>query len=165
MALAHSFYRVNIDFTESSGKSVRRTYRMNPAVVTSDTLAAAAAADIVALVKVLTDSVVNQYQWESVFFDSNALPANAENSDQALITAKLTGKPNQSGELSIPAANIDLFVSPTGAGRDVVNTANTDFLDWLGNWLPGGTMVISDGDTIVDGTEAGRRRNVHSLGT
>jgi len=165
LALAHAFYRVNIDFTETSGKTVRRTFRMNPAVVTTDAGAATAAADIVAAIKLLTDSVVNQYQYENVFFDSNALPAAAENSDQALITAKLTGKPNQSGTVSIPAAVDDLFVSPTGAGHDIVDTANTDFLDFLGNFLPGGTMVLSDGDTIVDGTESGRRRNVHSLGT
>jgi len=165
MALAHAFYRLNVDFTETSGKTVRRTYRMNPATVTTDAGAATAASNAVANIAVLTNSVINSYQYENVFFDSNALPAAAENSNQALVTAKLTGKPNQSGELSIPAAIDDIFVSPTGKGHDIVDVTNTDLEEWLGNFLPGGSLVISDGDTMVDGTFSGRRRNVHSLGS
>lgn len=165
MALAHAFYRVNVDFTETSGKTVRRTYRMNPATVTTDSGAAAAAANVVANLAAITNSVINSYQYENVFFDSAALPAAAENSNQALVSAKITGKPNQSGELSIPAAIDDIFVSPTGAGHDVVDVTNADLDEFLGNFLPGGSLVVSDGDTLVDGTFAGRRRNVHSLGT
>lgn len=165
MALAHAFYRVNIDFTETSGKTVRRTYRMNPATVTTDAGAATAAANVVANLAAITNSVINAYQYENVFFDSAALPAAAENSNQALITAKLVGKPNQSGELSIPAAIDDIFVSPTGAGHDVVDVTNTDLEEFLGNFISGGSLVLSDGDLAVAATYAGRRRNVHSLGS
>jgi len=165
MAFAHAFYRINVDFTETSGDTVRRTYRLNPATVTTDVGAASAFADIVAQLALLTDSVINQAQWENVYFDNQALPDAAENSNQALITAKLTGKPNQSGELSIPAAKASIFTAPTGKGYNIVDITNTDLADFLGDFLPGGEAVISDGDTMVDGTFSGRRRNVHSLGT
>ncbi len=101
MAWAHAFYRLNFDFTETSGGTVRRTYRLNPAVVTTDAGAATAFSDVRAQLVLLSDSVINQGQWE----------------------------------------------------------------DFLGNFLPGGQLVVSDGDTMVDGTFSGRRRNVHSLGT
>jgi len=165
MAFAHSFYRVNIDFTETSGKSVRRTYKLNPATVTTDAGASSGFLDIVAALVPLTDAVINMGQWENVYVDTNALPSAAENSNQALITGKLTGKPNQSGDLSIPAAKAAIFTAPTGKGYDIVDIANTDVQTFLDLFEAGGFGVISDGDTLVAGTESGRRRNVHSLGS
>ncbi len=165
MAWAHAFYRLNFDFTETSGGTVRRTYRLNPAVVTTDAGAATAFSDVRAQLVLLSDSVINQGQWENVYFDTNALPSAAENSNQALVTAKLTGKPNQSGELSIPSAKASIFAGTSGKNYNIVDVANTDLADFLGNFLPGGQLVVSDGDTMVDGTFSGRRRNVHSLGT
>lgn len=166
MALAHAFYRVNVNFMETSGKTVNRLYKLNPATVTTDAGAASAATDLVADLAPLTDAVISGYQIENVFLDSAAEPpAAAENSNQALITAKLTGKPNQSGDISIPAAADAIFVSPTGAGHDIVNVTQEDVDAFLTNLAPGGTVVISDGDTIVLATASGKRRNVHSIGS
>lgn len=165
MAMTFAFYRLNVDFTETSGKSVRRTYKLNPAVVTDDTIAEDTATTILAELVLLTNSVINSMQLSRVYFDTNALPASAENSNQALITAKLTGKPNQSGVISIPAAKDGIFVAATGKGHDVVDVADTDLADFLGDFLPGGEIVISDGDTAVAGTFSGVRRNTHSIGT
>jgi hypothetical protein len=165
MALVSNRFEVEVTWTESSGKSVNRTYR---AIDTITTPAALATAWALALpfVQAMSDSVISQYVYKQVFVeDALVLPTDAENNDQALFTGKIAGDPTDSAIVSVPAASIGIFVTPTGGGRDVVDMSDAAvqaFVDLFSDGGTNGDWVISDGEQWSEPTVSGRRRNTKS---
>ena len=166
MAFGDPLFAVEVTWTETSGKSVTREWQADPAVVTSF-------ADLVtewalrqAEVLGMSDSVPSKITYKMfVLEEALTLPAAAENSNQALLAAKLVGKPNKSGNLSIPAAKATLFAAATGKNYDVVDVTDTLVSHFLDMFAATGAWVFSDGDKLVKATASGKRRNVKTTGS
>lgn len=164
MALVFSHFEAEVSLVESSGNAVPRFYRADPAVITDYASFVTQFAASLPKIDNVTDSEIGSYTLKAVWVeDALVLPTDAENNDQALMSAKIDGDPLDSATMSIPAASIDIFVSPTGGGRDVVDTAPASLayiyaqmFDASGPWL------ISDGERINISTLKGKRRNTKS---
>jgi len=166
MAFGDPLFAVEITWTETSGKSVTREWQADPAVITSmDELITEwelRQAEVIGL----SDSVVSKIAYKQYLLEESlTLPAAAENSNQALLSAKLAGKPNKSGTLSIPAAKATLFAAATGKNYDVVDVTDTLVSHFLDMFAPTGAWVFSDGDHLVKATASGKRRNVKTTGS
>jgi len=161
MALTEKQLSVVASFVETSGRSVTREYVGDPATITNVTELSVAWALELANIKAMSKSVMGSYFYKVLFLeDALVLPADAINADEALFTAKLVGKPNKSGDLSIPAPVDTLFVSPTGKGFNVIDTGDALVSNYLDMFAAGGGWVFSDGDQLVKPTASGKRRNV-----
>jgi len=164
MALVFSHFEAEVSLVESSGNSVPRFYRADPDVITDYASVVTNVAASLPKINAVTDSEIGSYTLKAVWVeDALVLPTDAENNDQALLSAKIDGDPLDSATMSIPAATIDVFVSPTGGGRDVVDTEAgsiayiyAQMFDATGPW------IISDGERINIGTLKGKRRNTKS---
>lgn len=160
-------YQLNVSFMETSGKTVNRIYEA-PVASYADLDAFAVAVNaaltgFLSLMSPLTESVISSYTISGVYVeDALVLPADAENQDQALLSAKIVGDPTSSAVLSIPAPVDAMFVSPTGAGHDVVDTSYAPLLIWLQSFTTAGEWTVSDGEQIVISTLKGHRRSVKS---
>lgn len=164
MALVFHHFEVVASFMESSGKTVDRTYVANPEVVDDYATLATTWALALPIINGATDAVISTYSYKTVFIENAlVLPTDAENNDQALLSAKIFGDPTDSAIMSIPAASIAMFVSPTGKGRDVVNTAAASAAYLYANMFGDDEMfLISDGEEIDIATLGGKRRNTKS---
>lgn len=171
MAMVTSAYRLVVSFTESSGKSVQRTYEADPtgyadfaAFLTDIQTAGTGFLD---KLDALTQAVISSWQASIVVVeDALVLPTNVENQTQALLAFKIDGDPTDSGNLSIPAPVDLLFVNTIGEGRDVVDTSYAPLLAWLQEFTAaGGQWTVSDGEQIEITTLKGRRRSVKASGT
>lgn len=171
MALVQRGYRLNVAFTETSGKVVRRSYEA-PAISFADFAAFATAVQtaltgLIAEIQNVTASVISAYQLEELYVENAlVLPAGAENQNQALWTGKISGDPSDSGIISIPAAFQGIFQTPTGPGHDIVDMNDLAVIAFINNFVaPNGAFTISDGEKLEAGTIAGVRRNVKSSKT
>src|SRR5215204_6789534 len=117
MALVFKGFAVEYQLVESSGKSVPKFLEADPEVIDDyATLVTQWAASLTTINNV-TDSVIGAYTLKAIWVeDSLVLPSGAENSDQAIMTAKIDGDPTESATLTIPAASDAVFVSTTGGG-------------------------------------------------
>jgi len=170
MALVLLKYQLTVNFMETSGETVTRTYE-------ADVAEFATFADFITEINTpvtgflpqliaLSDSVVSSYIPAPVYVeDALTLPAAAENQNQALISAKIVGDPTASATLSIPAPKDALFTSATGAGYNVVLTSYAPLAAWLSNFADAAPWTLSDGEHIVLATLKGKRRHVKSNNT
>ena len=165
MALVSTFFEVEVTFTESSGKSVNRTYRADETIEDPADLAVAWALAL-PFVNAMSDSVISKYVYKQIFVENAlVLPADAENNDQALFSGKIAGDPTDSAILSVPAASIGIFQTTTGKGRDIVDMSDTavqSFVDLFSAGGTNGTWTISDGEQWSEATVSGVRRNTKS---
>lgn len=162
MAIVSEGYELVVNLADNGGKPYgQKTYALVdtdpetvPAVVTS----------ILGKLAAVTDSVVAGYRLAEVFVnDALALPAaGVQNENQALITATLVGRPNDSASISIPAAKIGIFTNTSGKGANIVDMSDTALVAYLGIFDPtgGNEAYISDGDQIVALSGSGHRRHV-----
>lgn len=170
MALALAKYRLSVAFTETSGKAVNRIYEAPLASFADfgEFLAAItpAVTGFIALLNPLTDAEISSFVASSVYIENAlVLPVAAENQSEAHMSAKIVGDPTDSATISIPAANIGVFVSPTGPGRDIVDTSDINLLLWLNNFDSTGAWTLSDGEQIEIPTLKGKRRSRKSNST
>lgn len=150
---------------ETSGKTVDRTYKAGSSITTYAELAAAWALALGKVVAV-SDSVIYTYVYKHIFVENAlALPAAAENNNQALLSGKIIGSPRKSATVTIPAVKPGLMVSPTGKGYDVVDTSNAvviAFVNMFDSAIADGDWVISDGESWDNATVSGKRINSKS---
>jgi len=165
MSLSFHHFEVDVNFMETSGKTVQRTYVAGASITTAGELSTAWA---LALPKVvaMSDSKISSYSYKIVYVeDALTLPSAAENNNQGLLSGKILGDPTDSAIVSIPAIKASLMVSPTGKGYDVVDTGDAAVLAFVKMFDSGeteGDWVISDGESWEWETVSGRRRNTRS---
>lgn len=167
MTLVQLKWRCSVNFMESSGKTVVRIYEA-PAANFADSAAfegflQTAVTGFLAQLNALTDAVISSYTIEQVFVeDALTLPTGGvENQNEAFLSFKIEDDPTDSGNLSIPAATDSIFISATGSGRDIVDTADAALVLWVGRF-DGGELTVSDGEYVDLQTLRGVRRNVRS---
>lgn len=87
--------------------------------------------------------------------DALVLPTSGELQIKARIGIRLAdGQGNET--LDIPAPKEEIFVSLTGKGNKIVNTAYGDLVGYVSNYYTAGTAFISDGEA-VDAMTEGRK--------
>lgn len=148
MALVSDGFDLRVALTDSSGTDVSHiTYKL----VAADAAAAATATTtILGLLAAVSDAVVKGYSISQRFVeDAITLPANTELENRAVVVCAIDGNPLKTATIVIPAANSDIFQSPTGAGRNLINVANTDLLAYIDIWQVTGALAsISDGEFL-----------------
>jgi hypothetical protein len=83
--------------------------------------------------------------------DAITLPADAQREQKAVISFALTGKPLDSGRVTVPAPVTSLFVAVSGANSDIVSGASANVLALHALYAEtGGVATLSDGDTVPD---------------
>lgn len=165
MALSFHHFEVDVNFMETSGKTVQRTYEAGASITTAGELSTAWALALPKIVA-MSDSVISSYSYKTVYVEDDlTLPTAAENNNQALFTGKILGDPTDSAIVSIPAVKPGIMVSPTGKGYDIVDSGDAAvlaFVKMFDSTITDGDWVISDGESWDYTTTSGRRRNTKS---
>ena len=151
MALVSAGFEMHVMLTDSSGKDFAKLVYKFIAGTTAAT-AATNGATIRTRLATVTDAVVRSYSiLERFVEDALALPANIEIENRALVVARVSGDPTKTANVVIPAPNIGIFQGATGSGRNIVDTADSNLLTYLGTFQnTGGLATLSDGEMLDD---------------
>lgn len=156
---------IRLTLTDDAGKTsvkdfVVPTTIWNPA---SDLLTAITAIrdNLVTAVDAVTDALVTDTFIVVTEKESLALPAaECKITDLASIVVNLAGGEGKKSTMQMPCPNIDIFVSPTGPNKNVVNILDADLVAYIDEFqTTGGSFTISDGEFVDDTTPmvAGKR--------
>lgn len=159
MALVSGGFELHVQLVDSSGVDVSKlVYQLTAADADEG---ATQSATILGLLNTVTDAAIKGYSLLERFVENAlVLPAAVEVENRAVITARIFGEPGKSATIVIPAPSIGIFQSPTGSGRNIVDTADADLLAYLGIWQEtGGIATISDGEELANASVivAGKR--------
>lgn len=162
MAITSVGWELAVTLVDSSG--VNTSTKQYELVAADATAAAAAAAEVMAALLGVSDAAIKGYTIAERFAETGTftLPTNAEIENQALLIGRLDGNPFKKVSLTIPAPKIDIFVSSTGANRNVVDLLDAAVVTYRDLFQsPGNVATVSDGETL-DVLESGRRVHRHS---
>lgn len=162
MALVSAGFRLTVELADNGGKPFGT--RMYDLVQTDPTLVGAVATSILGKLAAVTDSEIAGYTLGERFVeDALTLPAaGVQNENQAIITMPIVGRPNKSGTVTIPAANIGVFTNTSGKGANIVDMSDVALRAYIGIFDPtvGDEAYISDGEQVVSLSGGGKRRHV-----
>jgi hypothetical protein len=151
-----------INMVDNGGDQASKRFELN---VADSTEATAAQTALLAAWNNVTDmKVVSYYTFQEEVSDVEALPASGvERENNALLTFEVRDKPNKSASLSIPAPKPAIFVATSGAGAEIVNTANAAVIALRDLFITDPpTVFLSDGEsmgTLVKGKRTHRRNS------
>jgi hypothetical protein len=163
MALTGGRWWVEYELADQGGNVTRKRYELNSpadydAAVVSE---AAFRLDLIGV----TDAVIKTYRVYREFYEAAfALPAAAQNENQALLVFQLYDNPLKTGVVAIPAAKEALFVGATGAANNILDVSDAAVVQFANNFLQSSValLLLSDGEqaaTLVKG----HRRHVKKL--
>jgi len=162
MAIVSQGFELIVSFADNGGKPyMQRTYALKE---TDPENIPTVVAAVIPEIQAVTDAVIAQYRVAEVFVENAlTLPAiTVQNENQAIITAPVTGAPNKSATITIPAAKASLFVGTSGKNANIVKPPDQAPLDaFINEFGSGGTdqFYVSDGETIVVAQATGKRRH------
>jgi len=162
MAITSVGWELTVTLVDSSG--VNTANKQYDLVAADGTAAAAAAADVLAALAGVSDAAVKGYTIGERFAETGTftLPTDAEIENQALLVGRLDGNPFKKWSTTIPAPKIGIFVSSTGANRNVVDLTDAAVVAYRALFQsPGNVATVSDGETL-DVFESGKRIHRHS---
>jgi len=155
-------FRLTVTLVDSSGENTsNKTYELTSADATA---AAADSADIMTALLGVTDAAIKGYSIAEVFAETGvfSLPLDAEIENMAILVGRIDGNPFKKATLTIPAPKIGIFVSSTGANRNVVDVNDAAVQAYRALYQsPGNVATLSDGETL-DVLESGRRQHRRS---
>ena len=157
MAITSVGWELTVTMVDSSG--VNTSAKQYDLVAIDGTAAAAAAAAVLAALAGVSDAAIKGYTIAERFAETGVftLPVDAEIENQALLVGRLDGNPFKKVTMTIPAPKIGIFVSSTGANRNVVDLLDAEVVAYRALFqAPGNVATISDGETL-DVLESGRR--------
>lgn len=103
------------------------------------------------LAAVTNATVVAASFGEAVVEDTEQYGATgSEVENVALITAAIDGEIGKYTTLRIPAPVDGLFLGTTGENRNLIDTSDADLQTYLGYFVSGGMITVSDGESIAD---------------
>lgn len=162
MAIVSQGFELIVSFADNGGKPyMQRTYGLKE---TDPTNIPTVVAAVIPEIQAVTDAVIAQYRVAEVFVeDALTLPAiTVQNENQAIITAPITGAPNKSGTVTIPAAKASLFVGTSGKNANIVKAYDqaplAAFLSEFGDGAED-QFYVSDGETLIVAQSSGKRRH------
>ena len=168
MAIVLQKYELVVELFDAGGNFTRRTYEFRASDTAGDISALITSANtLITKLLAASNGVIKSARLCRVAInDAFNLPSVGEVEAHALITAPITGVPNKSASVDIPAPKDTIFVGAPGSGAaynqvDFGDAAVTDFLDLF----TGGSsqFLISDGESIVQENLKGKRTHSHSL--
>jgi len=159
MAYVAQDFELEVTFADNSGAKTSRRYGVLTGTTYADLNTALAAT--IATIAATTDDLIVSYAIRSIWAnDTITLPASGvENENQALLTLKLLADPLHSGILAIPGAKPGIFVGSSGPNANVVDMADSAVTDFVGLFMSGGILTVSDGQQVVLTAGKGKRRH------
>lgn len=157
MAITSVGFRLTVTLVDSSG--VNTSNKQYELVAADMATAITDSATIMTALNGVTDAAIKGYSIAEVYAETGTftLPTDAEIENMALLVGRLDGNPFKKVTLSIPAPSIDIFVSSTGANRNVVDLQDAAVVAYRSLFqAPGNVAYVSDGETL-DVLESGKR--------
>lgn len=151
-----------INMVDNGGDQSSKRFEINAA---DSTEATAAQTALLAAWNNVTDmKVVSYYTYQEEVSDVEALPASGvERENNALLTFEVRDKPNKSATLSIPAPKPGIFVASSGAGAEIIDTADVAVVALRDLFIADPpTIFLSDGESmgqLVKGKRVHRRNS------
>lgn len=164
MALVSVGWELLVNLVDTSGSVSTLQYSLTSADYATAQVDAAA---ILAELDPLTNSNISGFRLVEVTAeDAFTLPSNAENAIKARVSVFLDTLGNKRAYFNIPAPAIGLFVSGSGEGYNIVDTSDTDLLQYVALFEATGQATISDGEHVRSpastAIDKGRRVSVKS---
>lgn len=161
MALAHAWFELTVSLADNGANVTTKRYRLRSALIAD---AVTDSGVIIAALDAITESVIVGYRVNDVWHEGSVVypAAGIENEDKASITVLLTTGGGKKANLKIPAPVIGIFNDSSGAGANVIDTADADLLTYLACFESGGECYISDGEDL-DSVQSGKRISARSL--
>ena len=160
MAIEAAGYELVVEFADNGNEKVTRTYGVVADTTYADLLTAVPASIIPAIIAVTDDAVIGWFIKTLYADPAYSIPASGvQNENQAIITVRLDGLPTESGTLTIPAAKPTVFVATSGRNANVVNTAASIVTNFIGLFVSGGLLTLSDGELALATGAFGKRRH------
>lgn len=155
MALVSGGFWLSVTLRDNGGNDTTRTYQLTSA---DDAASITDSNTIIAALNAVTDAViVSWFSYERMIEDAFAYPASGvEIENLALLDFDIVDHPEKSATATIPAPSPAIFVSTSGAGANIVNTANAAVIAYAALFQTGGEALISDGE-VAQTLVAGRR--------
>ena len=157
MALVQQAFYLNIEMRDSGNNLTSKTFQM-VAATAADALTDAAA--IIILWNAITDAEILSYSVAAKFVeDAPIIPAAGVHIENlAEVVLQVEGYANKKATLTIPAPSAGIFAGVTGENSNVVDTADTDLVNFVASFgsLGTNTLLISDGEH-ASGIVRGRR--------
>lgn len=166
MTLAHSKFFLDVVVVDASGvnrSNMRYDLDYADWAALNTAVGAGAITQIITDLNAVTDGLVLSYRVGEAFAEDTEThgAAGSEVENVALITALIDGESNKYATLRIPAPNDGIFLASFGAGRNVVDPADSNLQTYLEHFSSDGECLVSDGekiaDPVVSGNTAGKR--------
>lgn len=156
MALVSQGFSATLSLVDKQNDDYQKVYELQGADYAA---AVASLGNIITFFTGVSDLVVSGYILrERVVEDALVTPTVGNATDQAFVTARKSDTFKHT--ITIPAPKDAIFVSATGQGNNVIDTANTALLAYMEAFVSGGQAFVSDGEflagTPVQITGAGR---------
>lgn len=158
MAFISTGWRGVFDLMDNGGNRTSKTYDLTaPDAAT----AATDMATILTRLTAVTDcEIVAYHSYESFEEDTVAYPAaGVQKENQALLVFDIVDNPLKKVTHAIPAPKQAIFVGTTGPNANIVDTADSDVVNYRSLFQTGNECYISDGEvafTLI----SGKRRHV-----
>jgi hypothetical protein len=160
MSLVLSGRFLTIAVKDAAGDETTRTYQLSSA---TDAAADTDAATVLAAFDAISDAKISGYNITKRYVENAfTLPSDAEVENMLQVTMPISGKPNKSGVVTIPAPVIGVFVSSTGEGRNQPDFLDTALLAFLNLFTSPATIYVSDGEQSSGGNFRGKRVHAKS---
>jgi len=155
MAIVSAGWELLVSMIDNGGDSTTKTYDLTSA----DAAAAATdAAAVIAALDAVTDALITDYgYYEKMVQDTVTYPAaGVQIEDLALLEFDIVGDPTKKATITIPAPSQGIFLTTTGAGANVVDTADSALVTYRDLFRTDGKCTISDGE-VANSLIKGRR--------
>lgn len=148
MAFASAGWKMFVTIRDNGGNDTTKSYELTSADATA---AATDSAAVLAALAGVTDGLLVDYGvYEKMVEASPSLPASGvQIEDLALLEFDITGNPTKKATHTIPAPKPGIFQTTSGAGANIVDTADTALVTYRDLFRAGGTgeCYLSDGET------------------
>lgn len=155
MAYVSAGWKMFISMIDNGGNSTTKTYDLTSADADA---AATDSAAVLAALDAVTDALITDYgYYEKMVQDTVTYPsAGVQIEDLALLEFDIVGDPTKKATITIPAPAIGIFNASSGAGANVVDTADAAVVTYRDLFRTAGECTISDGE-VANSLIKGRR--------
>lgn len=150
-----------VQLKDTAGDETTRSYQLSAA---TDAAAETDAATVLAALDAITDAKVSGYGINKRYVENAfTLPTGAEVENMLQVTMPISGKPNKSGTITVPAPVDGVFVAASGEGRNQPDFLDTALLAFLDLFTSPATIYVSDGEQLAGGNYRGKRVHAKSF--
>lgn len=155
MAFVSAGWRLSATLADNGGDTTTKTYELTSADAAE---AATDGAAVIAALGGVSDCEILSYYWYEQFVEETPLlpAAGVQIEDLALLTFELAGNPLKSATHTIPGPKQTIFQTSTGAGANIVDTADAAVVAYRSLFQANGECYISDGE-VANVLREGRR--------